>query len=152
MSKYWVREFELVVNYRFPSCSKAFGKIIEQSCSILDVEGTGLGIMTGKVKKLVKVATDVAQDNYPETLGQMWLVNASTMFSFLWSMIKSFLDKKTVKKINVVKSNYKSKLLEIIDADNLPTFFGGNCTCSHIEGGCVYADIGPWNPEGGLKE
>jgi len=58
--------------------------------------------------------------------------------------------KKQEKKINVEKSEYAKKLLELVEAENLPTILGGKCTCPDIEGGCLYADIGPWNPKGGL--
>ena len=44
--------------------------------------------------------------------------------------------------------DYKEKVFEYIAPDNLPTFLGGNCRCQHITGGCLYCDIGHWNPEG----
>lgn len=37
------------------------------------------------------------------------------------------------------------KLKELVDMDNLPSFLGGNCTCPHVKGGCLYANAGPWN-------
>ncbi len=83
-------------------------------------------------------------------VAKTFLINTSTMFSFLWSLVKGFLNEKVRIKMVVLKSNYKEKLLEYIDANNLPSFFGGNCTCSHMTGGCLYSDIGPWNPEGEL--
>jgi hypothetical protein len=43
------------------------------------------------------------------------------------------------------------KLLELVDPQNLPNIIGGECTCPHIENGCLYSDIGPWNPRGGIK-
>lgn len=70
------------------------------------------------------------------------------MFSFLWSLVKGFFNEKSRNKTVVLKSNYKEKLLEYVDVNNLPSFFGGNCTCSHINGGCLFSDIGPWNPDG----
>lgn len=52
------------------------------------------------------------------------------------------LDEATVSKIEILGGSYKAKLLELIDADNLPAAYGGNCECV---GGCKGSDIGPWN-------
>jgi hypothetical protein len=32
---------------------------------------------------------------------------------------------------------FESVLLQYIDEENLPSFLGGKCTCSHMPGGCV---------------
>jgi hypothetical protein len=149
--KYYIKEYERLLKYRFPACTKDAGRIIEQSLTIIDVDGLGLSILSGDVKKFLKLAADVAQNYYPEMLGQMVIINSGFFFSALWSIVKGFIDEKTSKKILVEKSKYKTKLLELVDADNLPSFLGGNCTCPNIEGGCLYADIGPWNTEGGLN-
>ena len=36
-------------------------------------------------------------------------------------------------------------MLEYINADQLPEFLGGTCHCPK---GCMFSDVGPWNPEG----
>ncbi|KAK1384953.1 hypothetical protein POM88_022688 [Heracleum sosnowskyi] len=58
--------------------------------------------------------------------------------------VKSFLDPKTTAKINVLGNKYQSKLLEVIDASELPEFLGGTCNCAE-KGGCMQSDKGPWN-------
>jgi hypothetical protein len=151
MMKYYIKEYERQVNIRFAHCSKAVGKLIEQTFIILDMEGIGISHLTGKTREFLKIASNIAQDYYPEMLGTMYLVNTSFFFSAVWSIVKGFLDEKTTNKIKVEKSGYAKKLLEHVDAENLPTFFGGTCTCSHVEGGCLFSDQGPWNPQGGLK-
>ncbi len=151
MTKYYIKEYERLMKYRFPACSKKVGKIIEQSLTILDMEGIGIGLLTGKTKEFVKLAADIGQNYYPEMLGQMFLINTSFFFSAVWTICKAFVDEKTRNKISVEKSSYQKKLLELVDKDNLPSFFGGSCTCSNIEGGCLYADVGPWNTQGGIK-
>ncbi|KAL2987489.1 hypothetical protein AAZX31_11G031800 [Glycine max] len=84
---------------------------------------------------------------YPETLNQLFIINAGSGFRMLWKAVKAFLDVRTMAKIHVLGSNYLSVLLEAIDPSNLPTFLGGNCTCSDY-GGCLMSDRGPWkNPE-----
>jgi hypothetical protein len=148
MMKYYIKEYERLMKYRFPACTQAHGSIIEQSCTVFDVNGVGISLVTGKTKEFLKIASDIGQNYYPEMLGTMYLVNSGFFFSAVWTLVKGFIDEKTRKKIHVEGS--PKKLLEVIDVENLPTFFGGKCQCEHIEGGCLYADIGPWNPEGGL--
>jgi hypothetical protein len=151
MMKYYIKEYERLMKYRFPACSRASGKLIEQSLTILDMENIGISNLVGKTKDFLKIASDIGQNYYPEMLGNMFLVNTSFFFSAVWSIVKGFIDVKTRSKIYLLdKESSTKKLLDFVDADNLPSFLGGNCTCSHIDGGCLSADIGPWNPEGGL--
>jgi hypothetical protein len=152
MMKYYIKEYEKLLKYRFPACSRAKGVLVEQSLTILDMDGIGLGMVAGKTKEFVKIASDIGQNYYPEMLGTMFLINTSFLFGAVWSLVKGFIDEKTRKKINVEKSDYAKKILELVDAENLPTFLGGKCTCSHVEGGCLFSDMGPWNPEGGSKK
>jgi hypothetical protein len=83
-------------------------------------------------------------------LGKLFMVNTSWMFALIWNIVKGFIDEKTRNKMTVLKSNYLEELLKWVDKDSLPSIFGGNCKCSHIPGGCMYSDIGPWNPLGGM--
>ena len=94
---------------------------------------------------LLKMGAKVAQDYYPETMGQCFVVNAPMVFSALYAIIKGFLDERTRSKVRIMGSNYRPVLLQHIDAENLPEFLGGTCTCSHVEGGCMRSNAGPWN-------
>jgi hypothetical protein len=98
----------------------------------------------------LKIASNIAQNYYPEMLGNMILLNTTFFFKAIWTLVKGFIDEKTRAKILVERSSFLPKLLEFIDKENIPSFFGGDCTCQQF-GGCLNSDIGPWNPEGGSK-
>ncbi|KAH7434561.1 hypothetical protein KP509_06G022900 [Ceratopteris richardii] len=142
--KYHVLEFERSLNKKFPACSVAAKKHIDSTTTILDVSGLGLKNVSKSARDLVLRIHKIDADNYPETLHRMFIINAGPGFRILWNSIKSFLDPKTTSKINVLGNKYHSKLLEVIDASQLPEFLGGHCTCSE-EGGCLHSDKGPWN-------
>ncbi|XP_071730007.1 phosphatidylinositol/phosphatidylcholine transfer protein SFH12-like [Rutidosis leptorrhynchoides] len=141
--KYHVMEFERTFIDKFPACSIAAKTHIDQSTTILDVQGVGLKSMNKSARELIQSLQNIDGNNYPETLCRMYIINAGSGFRLLWNTVKSFLDPKTTSKINVLGNKFQSKLLEIIDASELPEFLGGTCNCSNKDG-CMRSDKGPW--------
>ncbi|GKC44056.1 phosphatidylinositol/phosphatidylcholine transfer protein SFH13-like protein, partial [Tanacetum coccineum] len=146
--KYHVQEFERALNEKFPACSIAAKKQICSTTTILDVQGLGLKNFTPTAASILGAVTKVDSNYYPETLHQMFVVNASSTFKkYLWPAAQKFLDAKTIPKIQVLEPKSLGKLLEAVEPSQLPDFLGGSCTCSP-EGGCLTSNMGPWkDPE-----
>ncbi|PWZ34728.1 Phosphatidylinositol/phosphatidylcholine transfer protein SFH6 [Zea mays] len=158
--KYHVKEFERCLQMRFPACSIAAKRHIDSSTAILDVKGVGVRVainlflqikglknFTKVARELIMRLQNINNNNYPETLQQLCIINAGQGFKMLWGTIKSFLDPETASKIHVLGNKYQTKLLEIIDDSELPEFLGGKCRCEEY-GGCLKSNKGPWkDPE-----
>ncbi|XP_015696527.2 phosphatidylinositol/phosphatidylcholine transfer protein SFH6-like [Oryza brachyantha] len=147
--KYHVQEFERAFREKFPACTLAAKRHIDSTTTILDVHGVGLKNFSKTARELVHRMQKIDSDYYPETLHQMYVVNAGSGFKLIWNSMKGFLDPKTSSKIHVLGTNYQSKLLEVIDKSELPEFLGGSCVCSEV--GCLGSNKGPWNDHVILK-
>ncbi|XP_039046836.1 phosphatidylinositol/phosphatidylcholine transfer protein SFH11-like [Hibiscus syriacus] len=141
--KYHVSEQEKTLNLRFPACSIAAKRHVASTTSILDVKGVGMSNFSKPARYLFMEIQKIDSNCYPETLNQLFIVNAGSGFRMLWKVIKAFMDARTLAKIHVLGSNYLNNLIEVIDPSNLPTFLGGSCTCAD-NGGCLLSDKGPW--------
>ncbi|CAA6670779.1 unnamed protein product [Spirodela intermedia] len=148
--KYHVQEFERAIREKFPACSIAVKRQISSTTTILDVHGVGLKNFSKSARDLLLAMQKIDGDYYPETLHQMFIVNAGHGFKLLWNTVKGFLDPKTTSKIHVLGTRFQSRLLEAIDASQLPDFLGGTCTCSG-KGGCLRSNKGPWNDPETMK-
>ncbi|KAI9831198.1 MAG: cytosolic factor, phosphatidylinositol/phosphatidylcholine transfer protein [Phylliscum demangeonii] len=135
-----VVEYEKFADPRLPACSRKAGRLLETSCTILDLKGVGLSNISS-VYGYVKQASAISQNYYPERLGKLYLINAPWGFASVFGIIKGFLDPVTVSKIRVLGSGYQHEVLEQIPKANLPAQFGGSC---HCPAGCMFSDVGPW--------
>lgn len=76
-------------------------------------------------------------------VAKLAVINAPSTFTVIWNVVKAWLSKETVGKVDILGSDYKDVLLDLIDAENLPTSLGGTCTCAEA-GGCHLSGAGPW--------
>lgn len=125
-----------------PAASRKAGKPIGSVFVIVDLKGFGLS-QFWQMKSLTRNSFQVSQDYFPETMGQLAVVNVPSTFTLIWSMIKPWLSKETAEKVDILGSNYQEVLLKLVDADCLPASLGGACHCEE-HGGCHRACPGPW--------
>lgn len=53
---------------------------------IVDVKGVSMGMFTKGVRETFARLSKIDQDNYPETLGQVFIVNAGVIFRTIWKV------------------------------------------------------------------
>ncbi|KAK6872974.1 SEC14 cytosolic factor [Candida tropicalis] len=140
-----VWEYEAMVDYRLPACSRRAGHLVETSCTILDLKGISIS-SAYNVIGYVKEASKIGQDYYPERMGKFYLLNAPFGFATAFKLFKGFLDPVTVSKIHILGYSYSKELLKQIPAENLPVKFGGKSQVTDDE--LLLKDVGPWrDPE-----
>ena len=149
IAKYSVSINEKIERDYFKICSQIKGAYIHGVFNIIDFNGINSSFLNKKLISYVRDNLKVEQDYYPECLGKCYILNANLLFRTFYSAVKIFLDSKTKEKIKVFGNNYKQALLEEIDSDNLPTFFGGSCECPE---GCLFSNAGPWKKPEDVEE
>ncbi|GLC37831.1 hypothetical protein PLESTB_001481100 [Pleodorina starrii] len=139
MFKFHVQEYERCVKVIMPVCSKLANRKIDQTFGIMDVRGVGLSALTGEVKRMLMKFTKTDQDNYPEMLGHICIINAPAIFRMVWTVVKGMIDVRTQQKIEILGPNYMDALLKHMDRDAIPAFLGGESR------GTLLDDVGPWS-------
>jgi len=129
---------ELMSRHVLKECSEKAGKHIETVTIIMDCTGLGMQHFLLPALKILGDLSEIDVKHYPERLHRIYYVNSPRIFTMFYDFGKSFFDERVLSKVRIVSpENTKAALLEIIDEEHLPSFLGGKCTCSHLEGGCV---------------
>lgn len=131
----FVRKYQLPVIARWHACSvemgiqrmRASNYHSKRVCYIIDL--LNVNAMTGPMISFAQALATVEQDNYPENLGRVFVVNCSTFFRLAWKLVKVFIDERTNKKINFCAANKAVEVLkESMPEEDIPTFCGGTST------------------------
>ena len=150
ITKYSVKIYDILERDYFKICSKLKNKYVHGVFNIIDFRNIkATSLLNKNLLSYIKETFKICQDYYPESLAGCYILNAGLAFRTFYSAVKVFLDSKTREKIKVFGENYKDGLLERIDADCLPTFFGGTCDCP---GGCLFSNAGPWKKDDEKEE
>lgn len=95
---------------------------------IEDLEPASLGHLANqKVLNVVDMLAKIDQDNYPECLRKVYLVNSTKIFSMIWNIIQYFFDENTKAKFSFYElgKSPTAQFVEVIHPDCLPTHYGG---------------------------
>lgn len=94
---------------------------------VLDLNKLTTSQLSRRALAIIKEQAAIDSVCFPETMSKMLIVNAPTYFSATWGIIKGWLDARTAAKIEVISSRatMEKRLLEFIDADQLPSDYGG---------------------------
>jgi CRAL/TRIO domain len=170
MKKKIITDYETMQAVNMPACAIAATKAakasgnekpsvvqfmneIEQSCTVIDVEGVGMFEFV-KIKIQLNEITSMMMNSYPETMGRTFFINPSRVFSGIWPAIMMMLDEGTKKKISLVETkDVFTTLSQYISPENIPLRYGGKCSCNgnitvapkkQCEDLCIRSNIGPW--------
>ncbi|XP_060077261.1 SEC14-like protein 2 [Ylistrum balloti] len=106
--------------------SHKLGKVIDKETIIYDMEKVGMRHLWKPGIDTFNQFVTLVEDNYPERLKFIFIINAPKIFPVIWKLVRPFVAEETRKKIKVFgTTNYKDTLLEYIDADQLPAAYGG---------------------------
>ncbi|KAL4491767.1 hypothetical protein ABPG72_006022 [Tetrahymena utriculariae] len=125
LKKYFIQNFEYLVNEVFPACSQMFQKSIYQYIIILDMKDHNLSL--NDLKSFLNMTSNITKNNYPEILYKMYIVNTSSFFSFLWKGVKYILNEKTRLKVEILSNQFLKSVNGKIKIENIPLFLGGTC-------------------------
>ena len=79
----------------------------------------------------VKALAFIDKAFYPETAYSVVVINAPGFFTFVFGLIKGFIDERTQEKITFLGSDYRDTLIAKLGSDSTPQEWGGTCTLEH---------------------
>lgn len=127
---------EYLVRHVMPEASRRAGKKVTQVVIVIDLKGLHMAQVFKTNYSFVKYVTKCNSLQYPEYLHTTFVIGIPRIFSFVWNIVKGWIDEKTRNKIAIIHGNGLSEATKLIDKKNYPRIFGGDCKCT----ACIVGD------------
>lgn len=99
-----------------------------QIIKIMDIQSLGLSDVGGHVSEYFK-KIGLMGKNYPERIDKILVINVPAGFGMIWEIVAPMLDRNVRERISIFRQDYHEAMQELIDIDNIPAVYGGNCRC-----------------------
>lgn len=145
---YIIKIGEIVTRDYFKICSQIKEKYVFGVVIINDFKGINKSLLN---KKMIEFATSILKlgNHYPLIGARLIAINTGLLFRTFYTAIKYLINSELRKVIKIYGEKYQQGLLEIIDKENLPKFYGGTCECPE---GCFFSNAGPWKKQVEIEE
>jgi len=129
---------DAVLRYALYICEQGIQKTkdtaqISSWTLLIDLEGLNLRHLWAPARIAMRRFTEVMEQNYPETLGVVLIVQAPRLFPLAWTLVKSFINENTRRKCLVYGGNdylEEDGIHSYIHREDIPDFLGGPCPCN----------------------
>jgi len=129
----YLRIFEDAAKVKCPIMSKRAGRRIDKMGLIIELKDAPLGpYFNSDIRNRMMMMVKVCQDYYPETLGNVYILNPPFIFYALFALVKPFLGESTKEKIQLIRGKDCDKLCrDLIEPEHLPEQLGGKLKIDH---------------------
>ena len=109
---------------RLKYASAKFGKLITKAVTVFDMKHLTISLDASAIL-YIKLLLQIDQDNYPERLKTLYIINAPWYFQLFYKIFKPFIDKKTADKFVILGDDYLLTMERQIDMGMIPLEMGG---------------------------
>lgn len=96
---------------------------------VVDLKGTGMGLLKGKNRTIIKRIFGVGGDYFPESVWKIYVINTPFIFRACWAIVKPWIHPITQAKVNIFGSSKDCVKRMVqndgIDPEQLPDWCAG---------------------------
>jgi len=137
-TKYWIRNHILMheqTNHLiFTEYAHVLDKPYQGIIFIEDLKGLSWHHWYTPAISVMKAVSEIDTNYYPHAVRKLYVINAPSIFTWMWKLVKPWLDPFTANSMSILGSNFYEVLSKEIPAENFPKEYGGKCECP---GGCL---------------
>lgn len=137
-----VTTVERVINFHWSEMVHTFGNQLKRYASdgrkptrcelvmILDLDGLTSSQLTKKIMHIIKTQCFIDELCFPESLNRMICINSPAFFTFIWKIVRGWVDPRNGGKVELYGTNkhdWINRLHQLIDKSELPSDYGGTC-------------------------
>lgn len=102
-------------------------KDLYNNVMIIDLKNIPIGewLTTKKFINLIKSIRPVVQNNFPETIERIFIINAGLVVTLLMKFLSLAIDEKTYKRIVTISDGDLTEIKKVADIKSIPEPIGG---------------------------